>query len=122
MCEPTPNPVNVGLELHGAKPAASTSHSNVAGASLDVRLKAAEVFSVVAAGPFAITLLGAIVSTVHDRAAEAETFWTPSTARTRNVCGPCGSELYTWLPFPHTVNAVVLSMEHWYETPGSAFV
>ena len=89
VCVPSPRPVrSYGLE-HGAAASASRRQENVAPGSSAVNSKWAEVEFVNGLGAAEMDGTGAIVSTVHVRAAGvASAFPTASTARTRKVCAP----------------------------------
>ena len=77
-------------DVHGAKAALSSEHSNVEAPSLEVKLKVAPVDVPVAGGaPAPMVVCGAVVSIRQLKVAgDASTFPAASFARARNSCWP----------------------------------
>ena len=82
-------------ELHASNDPVSILHANVLPGSLEENVMSTGPAGVSPLGPATIVVSGATVSTVHSRRAWVwSVLLAASTARTSNVCAPCGrSEL-----------------------------
>lgn len=94
VCNPAASPVYAFGDVQAPYPVPSRSHSNVAVASGDEKVKEAEVEFVGEAGPEAIVVSGAVRSIVQVEAAGvASRLPAGSLARALNVCEPARREV-----------------------------
>src|SRR5918996_1762554 len=97
LCQPTARPVYVTLpELHGVHAPPSSAHSKVAPARFEEKVIVALVLSVGSAGPELIVVSGAATAVQVQLAGVGSKKPSPSTAITRSVCWPSGTNSITW--------------------------
>ena len=93
VCEPSASAAVVNGDVQDAKAAASTRHSNVEPASVEVNVNVGVLSLVEPRGPAVIVVSGAVVSTREacSVAGVASMLPAASVARTSNVCAPWAS-------------------------------